>query len=137
MAEYTLPDLAYDYSALAPSISGTIMELHHGKHHQAYIDNLNKALADQPELAAKSVEDLLRGFAGVPDSIKTAVRNHGGGHANHSLFWESMGPSGQAPGSTFLQQVTESFGTLAGLQKAMQQSAEGLFGSGWMAWSSS
>ena len=84
---HELPKLTYAFDALEPHIDARTMEIHHGKHHQAYVDNLNKALANAPELAKLAVEDLLRGFATVPEAIRTAVRNHGGGHANHSLFW--------------------------------------------------
>ena len=84
---YELPKLPYAFAALEPHLDARTMEIHHDKHHQAYVDNLNKALVNEPALAKLSVEDLLRGFATVPEAIKTAVKNHGGGHANHSLFW--------------------------------------------------
>ena len=91
---YTLPDLSYDYSALEPHIDARTMEIHHGKHHNAYITNVNKALEGHADLAAKSIEDLVTGIDSVPEAIRTAVRNNGGGHANHSLFWTVMGPGG-------------------------------------------
>ncbi len=90
---YTLPSLPYAYDALEPHIDARTMEIHHTKHHNAYINNVNAALEGHPELAAKSIEDLMRGLASVPEAIRTAVRNNGGGHANHSLFWTVMGPN--------------------------------------------
>ena len=129
---HELPKLPYAFDALAPHIDARTMEIHHGKHHQAYVDNLNKALAQAPDLAAKSVEDLLRGFAAVPDAIKTAVRNHGGGHANHSLFWEVMGPGGGgAPAGELARAIDAAFGGLAPLQEKLTAAAMGQFGSGW------
>ena len=98
---HELPKLPYSFDALEPHIDARTMEIHHDKHHQAYVTNLNKALEQAPGLADKSIDDLLRGFASVPDAIKTAVRNHGGGHANHSLFWEVMRPGGGAPSGDF------------------------------------
>ena len=89
---HELPKLPYAFDALEPHIDARTMEIHHDKHHQAYVDNLNKALAQAPGLETKSVENLLRDFASVPAAIQTAVKNHGGGHANHTLFWETMGP---------------------------------------------
>jgi Fe-Mn family superoxide dismutase len=90
---YELPKLPYAYDALEPHIDARTMEIHHTKHHQAYITNVNNALKDQPELAKKSVEDLIRDLSAVPENIRTAVRNNGGGHANHSFFWKIMGPA--------------------------------------------
>ena len=128
---HELPKLPYAFNALEPHIDARTMEIHHGKHHQAYVDNLNKALAAAPELASKSVEDLLRGFAAVPDAIKTAVRNHGGGHANHSLFWEVMGPGGGAPAGELAKAIDAAFGNVAALQEKLSAAAMGQFGSGW------
>src|SRR4051812_40964043 len=91
---YTLPDLDYDYDAFGPYISKDIMELHHSKHHQTYVDKLNAALEQAPELQSKSLEELLRALDSVPESVRTAVRNQGGGHYNHSLFWKFMSPDG-------------------------------------------
>ena len=91
---YELAPLPYDYAALEPYIDAETMHLHHDKHHQAYVNNLNAALANHPELAAKSIDDLIRGLATVPEEIKGAVRNNGGGHANHSIFWPLMGKVG-------------------------------------------
>ena len=90
---YALPPLPYAADALEPHIDKQTMEIHHGKHHQAYINNLNAALEKHPDLQSKSVEDLIRGIASVPEDIRTAVRNNGGGHANHSMFWQIMGPN--------------------------------------------
>src|SRR5487761_2019079 len=92
MAKYELPKVPYSYDSLEPHIDARTMEIHHTKHHQAYINNVNAALEAHPALAAKSVEDLIRDLAAVPDAIRTAVRNNGGGHANHSMFWTIMGP---------------------------------------------
>jgi Fe-Mn family superoxide dismutase len=129
---HTLPALPYSFDALEPHIDARTMEIHHGKHHQAYIDNLNKALADQPALAAKGVEDLLRGFADVPDAIKTAVRNHGGGHANHSLFWATMSPAGGgAPTGDLAAAIDAAFGSFADFKSKLSAAAAGQFGSGW------
>jgi len=129
---HELPKLSYAFDALEPHIDARTMEIHHGKHHQAYIDNLNKALAQAPELAGKPVEDLLRGFATVPDAIKTAVRNHGGGHANHSLFWDVMGPGGGgAPEGDLGKAIDAAFGGFTALQEKLTAAAMGQFGSGW------
>ena len=91
---HTLPALPYAFDALEPHIDAKTMEIHHGKHHQTYVNNLNKALEKHPELRRKSVEELLKDIGSVPEDIRTAVRNNGGGHANHTLFWEIMGPNG-------------------------------------------
>ena len=129
---HELPKLAYAFDALEPHIDARTMEIHHGKHHQAYVDNLNKALAQAPNLAGKSVEDLLRDFGAVPDAIKTAVRNHGGGHANHSLFWDVMGPGGGGePDGDLGKAIAGAFGGFAALQEKLSAAAMGQFGSGW------
>jgi Fe-Mn family superoxide dismutase len=129
---HELPKLPYAFDALEPHIDARTMEIHHGKHHQAYVDNLNKAVAATPELAGKSVEELLRGFARIPDGVKTAVRNHGGGHANHSLFWEVMGPGGGgAPGGDLGAAIAGAFGGFAAFQEKLAAAAMGQFGSGW------
>ncbi|MFN7940936.1 MAG: superoxide dismutase [Thermoanaerobaculia bacterium] len=129
---HQLPKLPYAFDALEPHIDARTMEIHHDKHHQAYVDNLNKALATAPEQESKSVEDLLRGFSSVPAAIQTAVRNHGGGHANHSLFWEVMGPrAGGAPAGELAKAIDASFGGFAGLQEKLSAAAGGQFGSGW------
>jgi Fe-Mn family superoxide dismutase len=129
---HQLPKLGYAYDALEPHIDARTMEIHLTKHHQAYVDNLNKALGQAPELASRPVDDLLRAFAAVPDAIKTAVRNHGGGHANHSLFWEVMGPGGGgAPSGDLGKAIDAAFGSFAGLQEKLNGAAGGQFGSGW------
>jgi len=128
---HELPKLPYAFDALEPHIDARTMEIHHDKHHQAYVTNLNKALEQAPDLAGKSVDDLLRGFASVPDAIKTAVRNHGGGHANHSLFWDVMGPGGGSPSGDLAGAIDGAFGSLAGLQEKLSAAAMGQFGSGW------
>ena len=119
---FTLPQLPYSYDALEPHIDAQTMQIHHGKHHQGYVDNLNKALADHPDLQSKTVEELLKGLNSLPEAIHTAVRNHGGGHANHSLFWQLMSPQGGKP----VEQVVQ-------LKDQLIQAAMTRFGSGW-AW---
>ncbi len=129
---HTLPKLPYAFDALEPHIDARTMEIHHDKHHQAYVDNLNKALAGAPELAKLPVEDLLRGLASVPEAIRGAVRNHGGGHANHSLFWEIMGPkAGGAPTAKLASAIDAAFGSFTALQEKVNAAATGQFGSGW------
>jgi len=129
---HTLPDLPYDFSALEPHIDARTMEIHHDKHHQAYINKLNAALEGHAGLASKSVEDLLRGIADVPESIRTAVRNHGGGHANHSLFWTVMSPDGGgSPSGDLADAINGTFGSFDDFQKKLTQAAGGVFGSGW------
>ncbi len=129
---YELPKLPYAFDALEPHLDARTMEIHHDKHHQAYVDNLNKALANEPALAKLSIEDLLRGFATVPDAVKTAVKNHGGGHANHSLFWEIMGPDGGgSPIGALAADINGAFGSLSALQEKVNAAAMGQFGSGW------
>jgi Fe-Mn family superoxide dismutase len=129
---HELPKLGYGYDALEPHIDARTMEIHLTKHHQAYVDNLNKALGQAPDLAGKTVEDLLRGFAAVPEAIRTAVRNHGGGHANHSLFWDVMGPGGGgAPAGDLAQAIDAAFGGFAAFREKLTNAAMGQFGSGW------
>jgi len=129
---HELPQLGYAYDALEPHIDARTMEIHHSKHHNAYVTNLNKALEQAPELASKSVEDLLRGIATVPETIRGAVRNHGGGHANHTLFWDVMGPNGGgAPAGDLASAISGAFGSFEGLQEKLNAAAGGQFGSGW------
>lgn len=129
---HELPKLPYAFDALEPHLDARTMEIHHDKHHQAYVDNLNKALASAPELAGKSVEELMRGFDAVPEAIRGAVRNHGGGHANHSLFWEVMGPDGGgAPTGDLATAIDKAFGGFTTLQEKLTNAAAGQFGSGW------
>jgi len=131
---HTLPPLPYPSDALEPHIDKQTMEIHHGKHHNAYVTNLNAALEKHPELANKSVEDLLKGINTVPEDIRTAVRNNGGGHANHSMFWQIMGPkAGGAPSGAIADAITSSFGSFDKLKEEFKKAATGRFGSGW-AW---
>ncbi len=131
---HSLPPLPYAFNALEPHIDARTMEIHHGKHHQAYVTNLNAALDKHPELHEKSIEDLLKGIASVPDDIRQAVINNGGGHANHSVFWEIMGPGGGgAPTGAIAEAITGSFGGFDKLKEEVKKAAVGRFGSGW-AW---
>ena len=131
---HTLSPLPYAHDALEPHIDKQTMEIHHGKHHQAYVNNLNAALEKHPELQAKSVEDLLRGIGSVPDDIRTAVRNNGGGHANHTMFWQIMGPkAGGPPTGAIADAITSSFGGLDAFKEQFAKAGVGRFGSGW-AW---
>jgi Fe-Mn family superoxide dismutase len=131
---HTLPPLPYPADALEPHIDKMTMEIHHGKHHAAYVNNLNAALEKHPELQSKSVEDLLRGISTVPEDIRTAVRNNGGGHANHTMFWQIMAPkAGGAPTGAIADAIKASFGDFDKFKDAFQKAAMGRFGSGW-AW---
>ena len=131
---HSLPPLPYPHDALEPHIDKQTMEIHHGKHHQAYVTNLNAALDKHPELHAKSVEDLLKSINTVPEDIRGAVRNNGGGHANHSMFWQVMGPSaGGAPTGAIADAITSSFGAFDKLKEEVKKAGVGRFGSGW-AW---
>src|SRR4026208_362054 len=108
---HQLPPLPYDPAALEPHIDKQTMEIHHGKHHAAYVNNLNAALGKPPDLRPKSVEELIRGLSAVPEAIRTAVRNNGGGHANHTMFWQIMGPNaGGAPTGAIADAINGSFG---------------------------
>lgn len=132
MAQHELPALPYPAEALAPHIDAETMRIHHGKHHAAYVNNLNAALADQPDLQALGVEDLLRNINDVPESIRTAVRNNGGGHANHRLFWRIMSPTGGGqPTGALAEAIDRQFGGSAALQDAVNKAAATRFGSGW------
>ena len=134
---FTLPPLPYAYDALVPHIDAKTMEIHHTKHHQAYINNANKALEAHPTLAAKSVEALISDLAAVPDDIRTAIRNNAGGHANHSLFWTVMGPgAGGEPSGALAEAINSTFGSLATFKEKFTAAATTRFGSGW-AWLSS
>jgi Fe-Mn family superoxide dismutase len=131
---HSLPPLPYAFEALEPHIDAQTMQIHHGKHHQTYVNNLNTALEKFPELQAKSVEDLLEDLNAVPESIRTAVRNNGGGHANHTLFWQIMGPNaGGAPSGKIADVITNSFGGFDSFKEQFAKAATGRFGSGW-AW---
>ncbi|WP_429152995.1 superoxide dismutase [Aeromonas hydrophila] len=131
---HTLPALAYAYDALEPHIDALTMEIHHSRHHQTYINNLNAALADLPELAALPVEELLARFDSLPAKVQGAVRNHGGGHANHSLFWQVMSPQGGGePAGELAAAILRDLGGLEAFKQAFTQAALSRFGSGW-AW---
>jgi len=132
---FTLPSLPYAHDALEPWIDKMTMEVHHGKHHQAYVNNLNKALESAPELASKSLDELLANqLALVPENIRTAVRNNGGGVANHNIFWEVMGPNaGGAPTGKLAEAIDSTFNSFDNLKEKFNAAAIGRFGSGW-AW---
>jgi Fe-Mn family superoxide dismutase len=131
---HTLPPLPYAFNALEPHIDASTMEIHHGKHHQAYVTNLNAALDKHPELHSKTVDELLAGINSVPEDIRTAVRNNGGGHANHTMFWEIMGPNGGgAPKGRIADAINSSFGSFDKFKEEFKKAAVGRFGSGW-AW---
>jgi Fe-Mn family superoxide dismutase len=131
---YELPSLDYAYNALEPHIDARTMEIHHTKHHQTYLTNLNAALEGHPDLAAKSVNDLISDLGSVPESIRTAVRNNGGGHANHSFFWKVIGPDGGgAPTGKLAEAINATFGGYDALKDAFLKAAATRFGSGW-AW---
>jgi len=131
---HTLPPLPYPSDALEPHIDKQTMEIHHGKHHNAYVTNLNAALDKHPELQSKSLEDLLKGLSTVPEDIRTAVRNNGGGHWNHSMFWQIMGPkAGGQPTGAIAEAITSSFGSFDKFKEEVKKAGVGRFGSGW-AW---
>lgn len=131
---YSLPALPYPTNALEPNIDVRTMEIHHTKHHQAYINNVNAALESHPDLASKSVEDLIRNLAAVPEAIRTAVRNNGGGHANHTMFWTIMGPGcGGEPTGELAEAIKATFGSFANFKEQFTKAATTRFGSGW-AW---
>jgi Fe-Mn family superoxide dismutase len=131
---HSLPALPYDHAALEPHIDTTTMQIHHGKHHQAYVTNLNAALDKHPELHAKSLDDLLSNLAAVPEGIRTAVRNNGGGHWNHAMFWQLMAPNaGGAPAGDVASGIDAAFGSFDKFKELFQAAGMGRFGSGW-AW---
>lgn len=131
---YKLPDLPYEYSALEPHVDTRTMGVHHDKHHAAYVNNLNKALEGCPELQDENVLQLLQNLDAIPEEIRPAVRNNGGGHAAHSMFWLCMHPKGGGePGGSLAEAIDESFGSFAGFQETFSKAAATLFGSGW-AW---
>lgn len=134
MAEHILPPLPYDYSALEPHIDTQTMQIHHDKHHAAYINNLNAALKEQPDLQSKSPEQLIKDIESVPDGIRMAVRNNGGGHLNHTLFWEIMTPGGPSePPGELMTAIQTALGGLDPLKTAINDAGAKRFGSGW-AW---
>jgi Fe-Mn family superoxide dismutase len=130
---YPLPPLPYPNNTLEPTIDAMTMEIHHDRHHKAYVDNLNKALEGQPNLQNKPIEQLLREINQVPESIRTAVRNNGGGHANHTMFWEIMAKGGGKPEGDLATAINSTFGDFPTFQAQVKQAAVGRFGSGW-AW---
>ena len=131
---FQLPDLPYGFDALEPHIDTATMQIHHGKHHQAYINNLNAAIEKAPELAGKSLDDLVRGIDSVPESVRTAVRNNGGGHWNHSKFWTWMAPgAGGEPGGEVGRAINDAFGGFDKFKEQFAKACTGRFGSGW-AW---
>src|SRR5277367_2506561 len=131
---FTLPPLGYAYDALEPFIDAETMHIHHDKHHAAYIANLNKAITAFPDQGNKSVEDLLKNLDAVPEKIRTAVRNNGGGHYNHSLFWQMMKPGGGGePSGDLAKAIDSTFGNFSTFKEAFSKAALGQFGSGW-AW---
>jgi Fe-Mn family superoxide dismutase len=131
---HSLPSLPYAFDALEPSIDAQTMQIHHGKHHQAYVNNLNAAIEKAPELADKSLDELMRGINSVPEAVRTAVRNNGGGHWNHSLFWQVMGPGkGGEPTGKLADAIKSAFGDFAKFKEQFGAAAAGRFGSGW-AW---
>ena len=131
---FTLPPLPYDFAALEPHIDAKTMEIHHGKHHQTYVNNLNAAIEKAPELAKKSLDDLLRNVSTLPEAVRTPIRNNGGGHWNHSMFWQIMAPkAGGEPGGKLGQAITSTFGDFAKFREQFSAAGVGRFGSGW-AW---
>jgi superoxide dismutase, Fe-Mn family len=131
---YELPPLPYPFAALEPHIDAKTMEIHHDKHHQAYITNANNALKDYSELAAKPVEELLANLSAVPEAIRTVVRNNAGGHANHSFFWKILGPNaGGSPKGKLAEAINSTFGSFEQFKEKFQAAGAGRFGSGW-AW---
>jgi len=134
MPKFELPSLPYDFAALEPHIDAQTMQIHHDKHHAAYVTNLNNALEGQGALQDKSVEALIKDLNSVPDSIRMTVRNNAGGHVNHSMFWEIMGPNkGGEPTGALATAIKSSFGDFAAFKDQFQKAAIGRFGSGW-AW---
>jgi superoxide dismutase, Fe-Mn family len=132
--KFTLPALPYAYNALEPHIDARTMQFHHDKHHAAYVKNLNTALEKYPQLQGKSIEDLLRNIDSIPEAIRTTVKNNGGGHANHTMYWEIMGPkAGGEPTGKLAADISKTFGSFAAFQTAFDEAGTKRFGSGW-AW---
>lgn len=130
---YELPALPYDYDALEPHIDAQTMEIHHTKHHQTYITKLNGALEGYPDLASKSVDDLIADLASIPDNIRGAVRNNGGGHSNHTMFWQVMGAhGGGAPSGNVANAIDAAFGTFDAFKEKFSAAGAARFGSGWV-----
>jgi Fe-Mn family superoxide dismutase len=130
---HELPKLPYAAAALEPHIDAQTMEIHHGKHHAAYVNNLNTALEKHPDLAGKSADDLIKNLSAVPEAIRTAVRNNGGGHVNHTMFWQIMGPGkGGAPSGAIAEAINGAFGSFDAFKDQMNKGGAGRFGSGWV-----
>ena len=129
---FTLPQLPYAFDALEPSIDATTMQIHHGKHHQAYVNNLNTAIEKAPDLGTQTLDQLLRGIDKVPESVRTAVRNNGGGHWNHSFFWQIMSPGGGEPTGKLADALQDSFGGIDKFKEQWATAGAGRFGSGWV-----
>ena len=129
---FTLPALPYANDALEPHIDAKTMEIHHTKHHQAYVNNLNTAIEKAPELATKSLDDLMRGINTVPEAVRTAVRNNGGGHWNHGMFWKWMAPGGGAPTGKIADAINATFGAFDTFKAEWSKAGAGRFGSGWV-----
>jgi Fe-Mn family superoxide dismutase len=130
---FQLPALPYDFSALEPHIDAQTMQIHHGKHHAAYVNNLNAAIEKHPELAGKSAEDLIKHLSTVPEDIRAAVRNNGGGHVNHAMFWQIMGAhKGGAPTGHIAEAINGAFGSFDALKDQMNKGGAARFGSGWV-----
>jgi Fe-Mn family superoxide dismutase len=130
---FTLPPLPYAYDALEPSFDAATMHLHHDKHHQAYVNNLNAIAAAHPELAGKTVWELVSGLDSLPEAVRTAVRNQGGGHANHSFWWPTLGKGGAAPTGELAKAIDANFGSLTAFEEKLTAASMSVFGSGW-AW---
>lgn len=129
---YKLPELGYAYNALEPHIDARTMEIHHTKHHQAYINNLNAALEKYPDLQNRDIEDILRNPTAIPDDIRIPVRNNGGGYVNHNLFWEIMAPGGaNAPSGALAKEIDSAFKSFDAFKEALTKAATTRFGSGW------
>lgn len=131
---FTLPDLPFPHDALEPHIDAKTMEIHHGKHHNGYVTKLNAALEGHADLQKKSIEDLMAGVASLPDSVRTAVNNNGGGHLNHTIFWNNLSPTGGGnPSGELAQEIDKTFGSFDAFKEKFAAAAAGRFGSGW-AW---
>ena len=131
---HSLPSLPYDFGALEPHIDAKTMEIHHGKHHQTYVTKLNEALEKAPELASKSLDELMQSVNTAPEAVKAAIRNNGGGHWNHSFFWQLMGPNaGGEPSGKLAEAINSSFGDFTKFKEQFAAAGVGRFGSGW-AW---